>query len=422
MRETASPKHHLISTPAQVLEPKPIEHPGMATSTPPSLAPALPAANVGGTADTATNPVGTGTTFQISIPISSQPQASNTVTTPMIACPTTKPGFALGQFDERSQGDCIVKSSDGIKFRVYALVLKLASSVWQDMFELPQPPSQGDLDELQKLPIIELSENSSTLSALLHLLYPKGKSQIKTFDLAFKLMDAYHKYDIDISGLAPFFVELLSTATIQANPLEVYGLAWRLRNGDVVSHASRYLHEVSLEKRDKKERVVRSSADFAALAELYDLRLKRELALDGFVARLPLSEYRCKAHVNLSAEEAMRLRVTARRALATADPKCIDLVRFFNLREVFSNVASPPTATFGNGPVSTPAGAGATTSNFSFTFNAGSPLSSASSPGQSGKAACQECEKALTPSNKDSSCAAVNDAIAAFPQAVSRTF
>ncbi|KAG8918841.1 hypothetical protein FRC00_012022, partial [Tulasnella sp. 408] len=263
------------------------------------------------------------------------------------------------------------------------------------------------------------SESSATLSALFRLLYPKGKSQIQTFDLAFKLMDAYHKYDIDISGLVPFFTELMSTASIQGHPLEVYGLAWRLKNAEVVSHASRYLHETSLEKRDKKERIVRCSGDFAALAELYDLRLKRELALDSFVANLPLSDYRCRAHTNLSPKETMKLRIASRRALATANPKCKDVVQFFNLRDVFINVASPATVNI-LAPIASTAGAGAATANFPFTFGAGPTLSAASSSGQARKAACQECEKALVSSNSDYNCSKVNDAIATFPQAVSR--
>ncbi|KAG8915418.1 hypothetical protein FRC01_003667 [Tulasnella sp. 417] len=394
----------------------------MASPVAPSLTPVIPATNVGETGDTVGVPLGHGLNLQASGSVSQSPAVGIASTsTPLIACPTTKAGFALGQFDERSQGDCITKSSDGIKFRVHSLVLKLASSVWNDMFDMPQPLTHDESsssDELQKLPTIELSESSVTLLALFRLLYPKGKSQIHTFDLAFKLMDAYHKYDIDISGLVPFFTELMSTSSTQANPLEVYGLAWRLRNAEAVSLASRYLHETSLEKRDRKERVVKYSGDFAALAELYELRLKREVALDSFVAGLPLSEYRCRTHANLSPKETMKLRVVCRKALATANPKCKDVVQFFNLRDVFSNVAAPPAVNILTA-IASPSAAGAATANFSFTFNAGSPLASS---GQSRKAACQECEKALASPNNDYNCSRVNDVIATFPQAVSRTF
>ncbi|KIO20631.1 hypothetical protein M407DRAFT_29740 [Tulasnella calospora MUT 4182] len=348
----------------------------MASPVAPSPTPIIPATN------TVAIPVGPGTSSQTSGPVASQPQAGTLESTPLIACPTTKAGFALGQFDERSQGDFLVKSSDGIKFRVHIVVLKLASSVWQDMFDLPQPLTHDEplsSDELQKLPTIELSEPSTTLSALFRLLYPKGKSQIQTFDLAFKLMDAYHKYDIDISGLVPFFSDLMSTWSIQANPLEVYGLAWRVKNADVVNLASRYLHDISLEKRDKDERVLRYSGDFAALSELYHLRLKRELALDSFVEGLPLSDYRCWSHKDLSSKETKKLRMASRRALAVADPKCQDVVQFFNLQEVFSHVACGR------------------------------------------KAACQACEKALASSKDGLNCSKVNDAIATFPQGVSRT-
>lgn len=170
-------------------------------------------------------------------------------------------------------------------------------------------------------------------------------------------------------------------------------------------------------------RIVRCSGDFAALAELYDLRLKRELALDSCVANLPLSDYRCRAHTNLPPKETMKLRTVSRRALAAANPKCRDVVQFFNLRDVFTNVASAATVNILASSASTSAstaGAGAATANFSFTFGAGPPASSTSSSGQSRKAACQECEKALVSSNNDYNCSRVNDAIATFPQAVSR--
>lgn len=58
---------------------------------------------------------------------------------------TTNPGPGDTPSDEYHEsfndprGDIVLKSSDGIKFRTYSLVLRLSSSFFQTLLELPQP-------------------------------------------------------------------------------------------------------------------------------------------------------------------------------------------------------------------------------------------------------------------------------------------
>ncbi|KAH8110721.1 hypothetical protein DFH11DRAFT_736382 [Phellopilus nigrolimitatus] len=76
----------------------------------------------------------------------------------------------------------LLQSSDGIHFKVYKNILALASPIFRDMFELPQPTEnslrphkflpEDCSSSARRPPVIELSENSSTLDILLRLIYP----------------------------------------------------------------------------------------------------------------------------------------------------------------------------------------------------------------------------------------------------------
>lgn len=78
--------------------------------------------------------------------------------------------------------DCILRSADGVDFRLHTLILSMASSVFESMFTLPKPPSESPGGEKQKdqLPVIPVSEESSLLDLLLRLIYPT--SAVSTVD------------------------------------------------------------------------------------------------------------------------------------------------------------------------------------------------------------------------------------------------
>ncbi|KAG8920733.1 hypothetical protein FRC01_000616 [Tulasnella sp. 417] len=260
-------------------------------------------------------------------------------------CKTHHNGYGPAPFDEGSEGDCIIKASDGVNYKLNRVILRHGSPVWKDMFDLPQPCPNGapTNSKPHDLPFIELSEPSTTLLPLFRLLYPISKDQVPTFELALDLFLAYDKYDIDISHLAPYLADLLSHPSLQNYPLEAYGLAWRLQKGDIVGAASRYLHQVNLEKKETKDKLLRYSGDLGSLLALHELRDRRELALDYFISALPLEQYRCAQHANLSTFEAKELRISVRRALGSANPHCSDFVKFLGLWDVFT-VVGPGTS------------------------------------------------------------------------------
>ncbi|KAG8915419.1 hypothetical protein FRC01_003668 [Tulasnella sp. 417] len=364
-----------------------------------------------------------------SFPVSAPNQSA-----PATNAPQLKSEYGPTPFDESSTGDVIFKSSDGIKFKLHRVILQIASSVWKDVFDMPQPADDG---ETRDLPVIELSEPSTTLLHLFRLLYPIAKQQIVEFDLALELAEAYDKYDIDLSSLVPYLADLFSENSLQAKPVEAFGLAWRLRKGDAVSMASRYLHQTALESREIKDRILRYSADVEALLALHGLRHRRELALDKFMAALPISLYRCPSHANLSAFETQKLRINARKALGTARPNCSDVVQFLDLKQVFNyNARQPFLATaFGfslsvtlltqtvQPPTPQAPQQPANLAPQQPTHQPAQPPAnqSAQQPPLNQRPAattCVACDGALISLKFDSGCGLVNSAIGIFPQAV----
>ena len=63
----------------------------------------------------------------------------------------------------------IIRSSDFVDFRVHKPVLAMASSVFKDIFSLPQP-SDSEFDD--EFPVVKLPEDSELLQSLFSIIYP----------------------------------------------------------------------------------------------------------------------------------------------------------------------------------------------------------------------------------------------------------
>jgi hypothetical protein len=63
----------------------------------------------------------------------------------------------------------IIRSSDFVDFRVHKPVLAMASSVFKDLFSLPQPSDSESDDDF---PVVKLSEDSELLHSLVSIIYP----------------------------------------------------------------------------------------------------------------------------------------------------------------------------------------------------------------------------------------------------------
>jgi len=257
-------------------------------------------------------------------------------------------GFAAKPFDGESRGDCILLSSDGVRFKVFRIILSLASPVFHSMFDLPQGTSvrrgiREALPRAEEIPTIPVSETSSTLTTLFLLLYPARVVTIDSHDLAVEVIKAYDKYDIDIHSLKPYLHDgLLSAEGLQSDPLGVYAIAWRLCMKEEALNASRYLHNTDLNDESVKRDLIARAGDLDALLSLWDLRLRREMALDGLVEAVQLYAFQCGSHrqryeswkPGQLQNYVVQLRKNAREALQIPHPECRDIRIFLKLDDI----------------------------------------------------------------------------------------
>ncbi|KAH9004626.1 hypothetical protein EDB86DRAFT_3072114 [Lactarius hatsudake] len=143
------------------------------------------------------------------------------------------PKLAQAPFDD-PRADLILRSSDGVNFRVFKVILSLASSVFADMFTLPPPPaSQGSSDEP---PVVALPEDAETLDLALRHCYPIRSPEVAELRDARILLEFARKYQVDL--LEPSLTRFL-TDTIERDPVGVYALAAAYERRDIAGKALR---------------------------------------------------------------------------------------------------------------------------------------------------------------------------------------
>ncbi|KAG8992868.1 hypothetical protein FRB94_011258 [Tulasnella sp. JGI-2019a] len=180
------------------------------------------------------------------------------------------------EFNSASRGDCILRSSDGVDYKVFQNILSLASPVFETMFDLPQKSNETPGESIE-LPVISVPETSSTLSLLLPLLYPCRMVTFPNIDAVINVLNAYDKYEMNTRSLHLQLHELLiSQKILSGDPLGAYAVAWRLGMKEEVQIASRFLHTLDLNDRIVSKNIVTWSGGLEALSALWDLRLRRE--------------------------------------------------------------------------------------------------------------------------------------------------
>ncbi|RPD80744.1 hypothetical protein L226DRAFT_453639, partial [Lentinus tigrinus ALCF2SS1-7] len=127
----------------------------------------------------------------------------------------------------KATADAILRASDNVDFWVRRSILAEASSVFEDMLSIPQPPpGSANSDEVKDgLPVIRLSEDSATLDKLLRLCYPTDDPQIDSLDSLRPVLQAALKYMMQES------TSLLRRRLIklgEAQPLRAFAIACSL--------------------------------------------------------------------------------------------------------------------------------------------------------------------------------------------------
>lgn len=132
---------------------------------------------------------------------------------------TTKPSHPF----TKDTADIILRTSDGIEYRVHKLVLSEASSVFADMLTLPQPdnppgsPAAPDTGAAAApaLPVVDLTEPSTTVEPLLRLCYPMVDPDVPLHAIR-PIVHAARKYDMQWA--VPRLGKLLTQHTVLNDP------------------------------------------------------------------------------------------------------------------------------------------------------------------------------------------------------------
>lgn len=108
---------------------------------------------------------------------------------------------ASSPFDH-AKADVILRSADGVEFRVFKLFLSLASPFFETLFSLPQAPDGATDQEMKDdLAVIAMSEDSKTLNSFLRFCYPSTLADDPSFENltdVLSVLAAARKYSLDL--------------------------------------------------------------------------------------------------------------------------------------------------------------------------------------------------------------------------------
>jgi len=146
--------------------------------------------------------------------------------------------WARTPFDD-VQADLIVRSSDGVQFRVFKIILSLASTVFADMFSVPLPTSpdlHDDDDSDEVVQVVPVSERSEDLDLFLRHLYPVPPPDTVPLKSVGILAEFARKYQVD--ALEESIMQYL-TNYVDHDPVGVYAIAVQYEHKGIAADAAR---------------------------------------------------------------------------------------------------------------------------------------------------------------------------------------
>ena len=137
----------------------------------------------------------------------------------------------------------VLRSSDDVDFFVFKSILAKVSVVFRDMFDLPDAtpkiPSPLELENQRYgLPVIQVTETSSTLNIILRLCYPVENPDLSNLEDIRSFLEARRKYMIEA------FDQTIKHALAQiaeSRPFAVFALASRYALEDVANDAAKQM-------------------------------------------------------------------------------------------------------------------------------------------------------------------------------------
>lgn len=151
--------------------------------------------------------------------------------------PPSPPPSPSAPFDaSTSDTDIILRSSDGVDFHVYKVILAIVSPVLKSMFTILD--SDGSDASLASPQVVPLAENASTLEHVLRLCYPVPRTPITSPDELVATSDAVKKYEM--AALRPSLEQDLRALLLSgADPLRIYSIACLCRFDSVAHEAAK---------------------------------------------------------------------------------------------------------------------------------------------------------------------------------------
>ena len=152
--------------------------------------------------------------------------------------------YAAAPFDH-AKADIILRSSDNISFRVFKLLLSLASPFFETLFDLPQPAQAREDQEIQDgLVVIPVTEDSKTLDIILRFCYPDTLANdpdivVEGIREAMNAFEAARKYSLDAIE-KKVCRAIFSLKFLEKEPLRCFVIAHRGQLREETLLAARY--------------------------------------------------------------------------------------------------------------------------------------------------------------------------------------
>jgi len=177
---------------------------------------------------------------------------------------TTTTGRFGPPFDD-CDADIILQSSDNVYFLVHRVILSKASPIFKTMFASLAPPTPRKTLLRDSGPIIQLTEDSRVLAALLSAIYPHSPAMADSEshslnDLIAPLVMA-RKYEMATASCR-LFREFLDAKALKDNPIGVFCAAYANELGNETRVAARALlkHRLTLDDVGEKLRYTNGPA------------------------------------------------------------------------------------------------------------------------------------------------------------------
>lgn len=144
---------------------------------------------------------------------------------------------------DHAKADIILRSADGVEFRVFTLFLSLASPFFETLFGLPQAPDGATDQEMKDgLAAIAVSEDSKTLDSFLRFCYPSTLAEdpsLENLTDALSILAAARKYSLDMIE-RKVCQALVNPKILETEPLRCFAISRNARLKHETITAARY--------------------------------------------------------------------------------------------------------------------------------------------------------------------------------------